>query len=128
MRNFYEKPVRYRPIYSVQIQCMKMTYLILLTTRVCTCLQIQVEVLVPDNADRGHFFSQAREQQLSMGLRDVGRRVPYDGKRRWDGRPANGRGRMRYIIELEWKHGMMHGLGRFTFANGSMRPIQAPPN
>jgi len=62
--------------------------------------RFKVEVLVPDNADRGHFFSQAREQQLSMGLRDVGRRVPYDGKRRWDGRPANGRGRMRYIIEL----------------------------
>jgi hypothetical protein len=60
--------------------------------------RFKVEVLVPDNADRGHFFSQAREQQLSMGLRDVGRRVPYDGKRRWDGRPANGRGRMRYTI------------------------------
>jgi len=31
------------------------------------------------------------------------------------------------IYDGEWKHGMMHGLGRFTFANGSMRPIQAPP-
>jgi hypothetical protein len=83
----------------------------------------KVEVLVPDNADRGHFFSQAREHQLRMGLRDVGGRVPFDGQRRWDGRPANGRGRMRWesgdAYDGQWMHGTMHGLGRFTFANGT---------
>lgn len=50
--------------------------------------------------------------------------MPFTGARdAWTGKPADGRGEMRWpngdVYDGTWGKGQMHGLGCFSFANGS---------
>ena len=59
-----------------------------------------------------------------MGLRDVGPRVAFTGeRRRQDGKPADGLGKMTWpggdSYDGAWKGGTMHGFGTFRFSNGT---------